>query len=51
MAVLTKGELAIEKAIFFALVRDFAFLTVIVKNFLHLHHQQQFVLQDLGIHF
>ena len=32
-AVFTKGELAIEKAIFFALPRDFALITLIVKNF------------------
>ena len=33
IAVLTKGELAIEKAIFFALPNDFALITFIVTNF------------------
>ena len=33
-AVLTKGEFAIEKAIFFALPKDFALITLTVKNFL-----------------
>ena len=33
-AVFTKGEFAIEKAIFFALLKDFALITLIVKNFL-----------------
>ena len=33
IAVLTSGELATEKNIFFALDTDFAFTTFIVKNF------------------
>ena len=32
-AVFTKGELAIENAIFFALPKDLAFITLIVTNF------------------
>ena len=32
-AVFTKGELAIEKAIFFALPNDFALITFTVTNF------------------
>ena len=33
MAVLNKGELAIEKAIFFALPKDLALITLTVINF------------------
>ena len=33
IAVFTKGEFAIEKAIFFALPNDFALITFIVTNF------------------
>ena len=33
IAVLKRGEFAIENAIFFALPKDFAFITFIVMNF------------------
>ena len=48
-AVLTKGEFAIEKAIFLR-CKDLAFITLIVTNF-YLPRQQQLAWLDLSIIF